>query len=77
MDNGTRDYYDVSDDDLTILPSCPAPSSYRSGAPNSNGTGAVIGYAGSLDVGANDFVLSVVDASSNQPGLFFYGPAQI
>lgn len=55
---------------------CQAPSTYCVTAPNSNGTGAMIGWSGSNSVAANDLVLEVTAASVNQPGIFFYGPNQ-
>lgn len=51
--------------------------SYCITAPNSNGAGAVIGQTGSTSIFANDFTLTATGASTDQPGLFFYGLNQI
>ncbi len=56
---------------------CGSPSTYCTTSPNSNGSGALIGYAGSNSVAANDLVLTAQAAASDQFGLFYYGPNQI
>lgn len=57
----------------------PAPigSNYCPLTPNSNGAGATLGASGSNSVSANNLVLSVSNASSSEPGVFFYGTSQI
>ena len=59
------------------LISCAGPSVYCEAAPNSNGAGALIGWAGTSSVSANDLVLEVVSAAVNKPGIFYYGPNQV
>ncbi len=56
---------------------CPAPASYCVAAPNSAGSGALIGSSGNANLGENAFVLSVTGAVANQPGLFYYGASQV
>ncbi len=51
--------------------------SFCSTAPNSSGQGALIAAVGSGSVSLNDLELQVTGASANQPGLFYYGGAQI
>ena len=59
------------------LPDCTCSrATYCDTAPNSVGAGARISSAGSLSILFNDFELSVVDATPNQFGLFFYGGGQ-
>jgi hypothetical protein len=58
--------------------SAPAkPTLFCTGAPNSTGAGAAIGYAGSSSIGANDLVLKVASAPAQKLGLFFYGNQQV
>jgi hypothetical protein len=54
-----------------------APRVYCSTSPNSNGSGALIGSVGTPSLGANSFSLTVTAASSNKPGIFYYGPNQL
>ncbi len=77
MDNAGTDYFDISNADLSIQAGCASPSVYCIGSPNSMGSGAGLFSTGSTSVAANDLVLHVMGASAGQPGLFFYGPAQI
>jgi len=59
------------------LPDCACSrTNYCDTAPNSVGAGARISSGGSLSILFNDFELSVVDATPNQFGLFFYGGGQ-
>jgi hypothetical protein len=53
------------------------PTLFCTGAPNSTGFGASIGYTGSSSIGANDLVLSVARAPAQKLGLFFYGNQQV
>jgi len=55
---------------------CPPPSRYCTTSPNSTGSGALIDSNGQTSVAANGFELSVISASFNQPGVFYYGPNQ-
>ena len=50
--------------------------SYCAATPNSTGGAATISASGSQSVAANDLTLTVGPVP-NQPGLFFYGPAQV
>jgi hypothetical protein len=43
------------------------------GAVNSTGSGAAIGWTGSLSVTLNQFVLQVTGCPPNQIGIFFFG----
>jgi len=56
---------------------CEAPSTYCTTSPNTNGSGALIGYGGSNSVAANDLLLTVQAAATSQFGMFYYGPNQI
>jgi len=57
-------------------PCTSASASYCVGAPNSTGVGAVIGWSGSLSVGANDFTLTCSQLPPNTWHLFFFGDQQ-
>jgi len=50
---------------------------YCSGAPNSAGPGAAIGFGGTTNVADNDFELRATQAVPGQFGLFYYGPNQV
>lgn len=52
-------------------------TNYCVGAPNSVGSGAVMGATGSTSIGANDLVLQVTAAPPNQFGLFYMGQGQV
>jgi hypothetical protein len=54
--------------------SCDTPSAYCATAPNSIGPGALMDWAGSLSIAANDFELRVDSAAPSQFGIFYYGP---
>jgi hypothetical protein len=56
---------------------CDDPVTYCSTAPNSAGSGALIGTVGSTSIAANDLVLTVSAAPSNTPGIFYYGTSQL
>jgi len=58
-------------------PGCTDPTSYCSTAPNSAGSGALIGWEGSTSVLANDLGLTALGAAPLQFGIFYYGPEQI
>jgi len=60
-----------------IVPECPPPTNYCTGALNSSGTNAVMGSFGSQSVSANGFNLTCDQAVPNITGLFFFGPNQI
>jgi glucose/arabinose dehydrogenase len=51
--------------------------SYCESELNSSGSNAVIGYSGSTSLAANNMVLHASQCPPRQPGIFFYGPAQI
>ena len=51
--------------------------SYCVGAPNSVGSGAVIGTSGTSSASLNALVLEATEAPAQQFGLFFYGPNQV
>ncbi|MDP6518623.1 MAG: aryl-sulfate sulfotransferase [Planctomycetota bacterium] len=55
---------------------CDAPTTYCSTAPNSAGSGALIGSSGSTNISVGDFALSVTDAPANTPGIFYFGTGQ-
>jgi len=58
--------------------SAPAkPTFFCTGAPNSTGAGASIGYTGTSSIGANDLALTVSGALAQKLGLFFYGNQQV
>ncbi len=58
-------------------PPCTSSSAnYCVGAPNSTGVGAVIGWNGSLSIGANNFTLTCVQLPPNTSHLFFFGNQQ-
>jgi len=61
---------------VPATPLCPV-QNFCFTSPNSNGAGAVMSRAGSTSVSANDLALHTNGAATSQPGLFFYGPAQI
>ena len=52
-------------------------TSYCTTTPNSAGPGALMGYAGSTSVTANDFTLVAVGLPANKNGIFYYGPNPI
>ena len=66
----------VSQYDIDGVIGCSGPSTYCQTAPNSSGTGALMGWSGSTSVSANDLTLLVVGATPGLPGLFFFGPGQ-
>ncbi|MDP6838721.1 MAG: lamin tail domain-containing protein [Planctomycetota bacterium] len=55
---------------------CPTPISYCISSANSVGAGAIMGYGGSVDINANDLVLTSNFGTPNQYGIFFYGSDQ-
>ena len=55
---------------------CPGPTTYCGTSPNSVGSGATIGHAGSTSLVANDLVLISHGLVPGKPGLFYYGPNQ-
>ena len=56
---------------------CAQPTNYCTTAPNSVGTGAIIGYQGSLSIGDDNFRLYATDCPRNQFAIFYFGPTQI
>ena len=63
--------------EVAALASSCAPRVYCSTSPNSTGAGALIGSVGTPSLSANSFSLTVTAASSNKPGIFYYGPNQL
>jgi len=59
------------------VPACEPAIAYCTSAPNSVGSGAVIGWQGSFDVFANDLELTATGAPANQFAIFYYGPNPI
>lgn len=57
-------------------PDCLGTGTYCTGAPNSVGLGALIGWAGSLSIADDNFVLTATGLPPNTAGLFLYGPDQ-
>ncbi|MBJ02084.1 MAG: arylsulfotransferase (ASST) [Planctomycetes bacterium] len=55
---------------------CDEPSTFCSTAPNSAGSGALIGSSGSTNISSNNLVLSVTSAPANTPGIFYFGTNQ-
>jgi len=53
---------------------CPPPVGYCVTSPNSVGPGALMAFAGSASLGANDFELRVAGAPPFKPGIFFFSP---
>jgi hypothetical protein len=51
--------------------------SYCESEINSSGSSAVIAYSGSTSLAANNMVLHASQCPPRQPGIFFYGPAQL
>ena len=58
-------------------PGCGFAGAYCKSAPNSVGTGALIGHAGSFSVTTNDVELNASGAVPGQFGIFYFGPNQI
>ena len=62
---------------LFFDPPCTASAAnYCVGAPNSTGLGAVIGWSGSLSVGANAFALTCTRMSPNSSHIYYFGRTQ-
>jgi|694.fasta_scaffold84190_2 hypothetical protein len=55
---------------------CPAPSSYCSALPNSTGGSALMSYAGSASIAANNFQLLTSGAPANKLALYAYSTTQ-
>lgn len=53
------------------------PTTFCTGAPNSVGSGASIGHAGSTSIAAADLVLSAAGLPAGNAGLFFLGDSQV
>jgi Tol biopolymer transport system component len=68
--NGTADIY------VLDLPA-PMTGNYCTSAPNSSGFASTMFATGTPSVAANDAVLHADNVPLGQPGLFYYGPAQI
>ena len=64
-------------DALDVLDACPPGVPNCTADANSTGQAAAIAYTGSTSVAANDLVLTIKDAPSGQPGLFYYGAGQV
>ncbi len=60
-----------------IIPVCGVPTAYCTGATNSTGNSASIGYFGSYEISDNNFNASVSGVVGSVPGLFFFAPNQI
>ena len=56
---------------------CPDPIEYCSTSPNSVGTGAVMSWAGTPSIAAEDFHLRMTGAPANQFMVFYYGASQL
>jgi len=71
--------WNIDDFSLVVLGpiGCPAPTTYCTTSPNSVGSGAEIGFAGTTSLAANDLVLTVQGGPPDQFALFYYGPNQI
>ena len=63
-------------DDFSLTDGCPAPANYCSTSPNSVGSGAVMTFAGSTSLAANDLMIIAFAGPPGQTGIFFYGPNQ-
>ncbi len=50
---------------------------YCVGAPNSTGSGASIGFGGTLSLAQNDLVLTVAGCPPKKNGLFYFGPRRV
>ncbi|MFT5153247.1 MAG: lysyl endopeptidase, partial [Planctomycetota bacterium] len=55
---------------------CADPANYCTSSPNSFSPGAVMDFAGTASVAANNLELIVSSAAQNQFGIFYYGPSQ-
>lgn len=76
--NETNDDWYIDDVAITDGTSCGNVQNYCLTSPNSNSAvGALMSQFGSVSVAANDLVLAASPASSNQPGIFYYGPNQV
>jgi len=60
-----------------VSAACSDVTSYCGSLPNSTGVGAFLHYTGTTSVNANDLRLHAADVTPSQPGLFFFGPAQL
>ncbi|HVS09719.1 MAG TPA: hypothetical protein VMS76_07570 [Planctomycetota bacterium] len=58
---------------LAQAQNAPRPQSYCLTSPNSIGSGATMGWFGSVQIGVNDFTLLVNEAVPESKGLFLYG----
>jgi len=56
---------------------CMPPASYCLTAPNSVGSGALIGWTGSASYSSNDLTLNATGSSTSMPGLFYFGDQQL
>jgi hypothetical protein len=56
---------------------CPTPLNFCATAPNTQGTGALMGWEGSPSFETNDLVLVADGAIPNQPGIFYFGLNEI
>jgi len=79
-DEGSGSLVEAALDDfaITVLgaPGCPPPTTYCTGAPNSVGSGALMGTSGSQSVASNTFGLFANGLPPTRNGIFFYGPGQ-
>ncbi|MFT4539791.1 MAG: hypothetical protein ACI835_002240 [Planctomycetota bacterium] len=77
LTRGTAQFGEVEDYPIPFHCMSPGPIPYCQAGPNSvNFLGAQIDFQGSIDIGANNFVLKC-QLVPNQPGLFYYGGGQI
>ena len=60
-------------DDVTITRYTGIPVNYCQTAPNSVGTGALMGHSGSTSIAQNDLTLLVSGCPPGQPGIFYLG----
>ncbi len=81
--NGLPDLYEIATDPSldcngnSVLDHCERlAGNYCQTSPNSVGTGALIGYFGTLSIADNTFTVRAGQSPANQFGLFFYGLEQ-
>jgi Matrixin len=70
---GHNDLSNAFPTDLAPNGGCPDPITFCATSPNSVGSGAVMGYTGTPNLGPNNFGVSAFGLPPNQFGIFFYG----
>ncbi|MFT7479651.1 MAG: 6-phosphogluconolactonase (cycloisomerase 2 family), partial [Gammaproteobacteria bacterium] len=83
--NGIPDDCDLAfggllDVDMNGVPDeceCGSATNYCVTSPHTAGPGAIMGYAGTLDVGANNLSLLALECPPEKFGIFFYGTSEI